>query len=645
MEFDPATGALSGRLHGAAAAQLVGRVRERERLSALLVRGSGPAVVFVSGAGGIGKTTLVTAVLADLDQRTLWVDGRHIEPTEPGFLTALAAELNATPFTSVTEAAAALVDADVGVLAVDGFERLNLLDGWLRHELLPALPHTTTTLLIGRRQRNVAWRSSPGWRPLIAELAISELTESDAAALVDRRGLPAAAAERARRFGRGHPLALELAVEALSRHADLDLADGPPADVVEELFEVLLDDLDPADRRTVQTASLLRRITRPLLAAVVQETGQDVESAWRTLREVPFTSTTRIGLELDPLVRNVIAGGMEIREPEFVAGVRRRVAAVALREAAGGRSWEATADLLYLVQNHVIRNSYLPPGGQQHPVERAVTDDRAAILAITDRHDGPEGVAAISRFWASHASGFVVGRGPEGEVTAFSAVTRLSELDIRLTASDPVVAAVLDDVRNRPLSLDAEVLVLRRALGLRLGEAPSPELGSMVVDLKRLYLELRPRLARVYSVNADWGRAGQVMRLMGFGRVGREIRLSSKGFVLCALDFGAGSVDGWLARHVMVESGAGPDEPAGAAPDGTLPLPAGADRPPVARLTAREREVLGALADGLTNRELADRLFISERTANRHLSNIFTKLGVRNRTAAARIAIVAGLTG
>jgi len=49
------------------------------------------------------------------------------------------------------------------------------------------------------------------------------------------------------------------------------------------------------------------------------------------------------------------------------------------------------------------------------------------------------------------------------------------------------------------------------------------------------------------------------------------------------------------------------------------------------------------LAHGLTNRELADRLFISERTANRHLSNIFTKLEVRNRTAAARIGIEAGL--
>ena len=72
---------------------------------------------------------------------------------------------------------------------------------------------------------------------------------------------------------------------------------------------------------------------------------------------------------------------------------------------------------------------------------------------------------------------------------------------------------------------------------------------------------------------------------------------------------------------------------------------AAAAAPVFARLSAREREVLAVLAEGVTNQELADRLFISERTANRHLSNIFTKLGVRTRTAAARVAIEAGLTG
>ncbi len=55
-------------------------------------------------------------------------------------------------------------------------------------------------------------------------------------------------------------------------------------------------------------------------------------------------------------------------------------------------------------------------------------------------------------------------------------------------------------------------------------------------------------------------------------------------------------------------------------------------------LSPREREVIGLLASGLTNRAIADRLFLSEKTVARHLSNIFTKLGVSTRTAAAAYA-------
>ena len=630
------------RLQEAAASQFVGRDRERARLAGLLARGSDPAVVFVSGLGGIGKSALVAATVAGLDLVTVMLDGRMVEPTPVGFLAALADNVGSAPIPSVAQAGAELEARGVAVLVVDSYERLNLLDGWLRNEFLPALPADSTTVLVGRRPTNAAWRTAPGWRQLLAEMVVGELTDDDADALIARRGLSADGAARVRQFGRGHPLALEMAAEAVSRHADLRLSDGPPGDVIEALFDVLIDDLNSAERRTVEAAAILRRVTRPLLTAVLDRAGQDVDSAWRTLRELPFTSTTRVGLELDPLARNVIAGGLEIREPGFVADVRRRAAEVALRDAGTGRSWEATADLLYLVQNPVIRDSYLPPGDQPNPVEPAVRDDGAAILAITEQYDGREGAVAIGRWWNTHPDGFVVARGPVGEVTAYSAVVRLSELDRGLTESDPAVAAVLHHLRKSPLPATAEALLLRRALGGRRGEQPSPELGAMVVDLKRMYLQLRPRLARVYAVVCDWETVSPAMRIMGFGRVEPEIRLGEAPFHVCALDFGPGSVDGWLARHVLVESGdASPVDPG----SGGSALLAAADRPPVARLSAREREVLAALADGLSNMELAERLFISERTANRHLSNIFTKLGVRNRTSAARIAIEAGLAG
>jgi LuxR family transcriptional regulator, maltose regulon positive regulatory protein len=61
-----------------------------------------------------------------------------------------------------------------------------------------------------------------------------------------------------------------------------------------------------------------------------------------------------------------------------------------------------------------------------------------------------------------------------------------------------------------------------------------------------------------------------------------------------------------------------------------------AARPPVpADLSPREREVLELLADGLTNRQIAERLVLSEHTVHRHVANILRKLRVPTRAAAA----------
>lgn len=62
-----------------------------------------------------------------------------------------------------------------------------------------------------------------------------------------------------------------------------------------------------------------------------------------------------------------------------------------------------------------------------------------------------------------------------------------------------------------------------------------------------------------------------------------------------------------------------------------------------ADLSARETEVLRLVADGLSNREVARRLVVSEATVKTHLNHLYGKLGVDSRTAAVAAARVAGL--
>jgi DNA-binding NarL/FixJ family response regulator len=107
---------------------------------------------------------------------------------------------------------------------------------------------------------------------------------------------------------------------------------------------------------------------------------------------------------------------------------------------------------------------------------------------------------------------------------------------------------------------------------------------------------------------------------------------------LHAVAAGQSVLDPAVQQRLLLAAARGPEAPAApaAAPPGVgAQLPDG--------LTAREAEVLGLIAGGLSNTEIARRLFISEATVKTHINHLFAKAGVRDRAQAVQYAYQNGL--
>ncbi|MEJ2871227.1 LuxR family transcriptional regulator [Actinomycetospora sp. OC33-EN08] len=581
-------------------------------------------VALVHGPGGIGKTRLLRAALVDLPAGTAVtvLDGRDVEPTPEGVVRALQRALGAS------DVVAALGTASRHVLAVDTYEVLGLVDTWMRTVLLPSLPTSVFTVLVGRDRPTSAWHTAPGWAGSTTELCLGPLPADRAHDLLRARGLDEASARRADDFARGHPLALELAAATARGRpgtATSPVTAGGP--IPGGLLECFVGGLSGDGRVALEAAATTRWVTEPLLRAVLDADDGAARAAYDALRRLPFVESTSDGLMLHDVVRDTVGHDLAVRDPERRRRYRRRAAAfLAGRPPARDDLWQRTADLMFLIENPVVRDACFPSARPTHVVEPARPQDSAQIARIAAEHEPPSVAAALARWWVGHPETFAVARDGDGTVAAFVQIAELGAVDPALLESDPVARPWLEHLEARPPDPDERVLLMRRWLGRESGELRSPAVSACWLDVKRTYMQWRPRLRRLYSTVVDLPRLGPIFLPLGFAPTGPGVAVEGTTYQPVWLDFGPQSVDGWLARLVDSDIDVAPD-------------PGPVDD---CALSPREREVLALLADGLSNRDIGSRLFVSEKTAGRHVSNIFTKLGVHTRAQAARLAAERG---
>lgn len=155
----------------------------------------------------------------------------------------------------------------------------------------------------------------------------------------------------------------------------------------------------------------------------------------------------------------------------------------------------------------------------------------------------------------------------------------------------------------------------------------------------------RGALRDILIYGACGGLAITLLRLMEYRFLVIEHSVEIYGALIAALFAGIGI---WLGvtvtrKNPNVDLKKEVSAPVGKVIPAAGPFVVDEDRMKESGLTPREIEILGLIASGLSNREIAARLFVSENTVKTHSSRLFDKLGAKRRTQAVQFGKAAGL--
>jgi len=545
----------------------VGRADELQALCGIL--DDRPRIAFITGIAGIGKSTLLEEFATrarKLGAVVVSLDCQAMEPTERGFVDGLNSAIGGRA-SSVTRAAERL--GSLGsriVLTLDNYEAFRLMDACLRQVLIPALPENVRVVLAGRDSPSVSWLISPGWQGLVRSIVLERLSENEAVELLIRSGAESEAAYQINRFAHGHPLALQLAARLGAERQRADNVMNVPGfqRVVEELTRSYLADVDdPVTRRALDAASVIRRITLSLINAMLPDVApQDV---FERLRSLPFVRSERDGLRLHDLVHQSVGSSLRAIDPNRYQEYRRaawRQLSTEARRTGLQELWRYTADLLYLIENPVVREAFFPTDSPQYVVEPARSEDGPAILSITRAHETEQAAQLVESCWNRVPHCFHVARNKDNQVAGFYVMFEPSSIDSFLLDGDPILQQWCSHLRNEPVPDKQRVLFLRRWLDIDHGEKPSAVQAACWLDIKRVYMEMRPHVRRVYLCLEDLGAYAPVALKLGFQPLlAHEVQIGGSAFSSAVLDFGPLSVDGWLSGLAAAELGVDEQEP------------------------------------------------------------------------------------
>jgi AAA ATPase domain len=527
--------------------RFVGRASEIELFRVALDSPEPPFLVLhVHGPAGIGKTSLLNVfaeLSADAGASVVRLDGRDLVPSPPAVLAALREVLQ------VPEGEGAITgtpDAARLVVLFDTYERLAPLDDWVRTRLLPRLPASALTVIVGRTPPGPAWRADPAWRELLRVVSLRNLSPEESRQYLDACGLDPARHGQLVELAHGHPLGLSLLADVVVRGGQA-AADPLTPDLVGTLLRQFLEVVPSGlHRRALEVCALARVTTEALLREVLGV--EDAHELFAWLRELSFMESGAEGLFPHDLARDALEADVRWRDPDgyrrVFRGIRGHIQG-RLRTSRGHEQQRAIFDAKYLFRRLAGVVSPVDWGawGQQYP-EPARPGDREAILDLALAWEGRESAAIAERWWERQPEGFFVVRGQDGTVGGFLALLDLTRASAEDLETDPGAQAAWDYARRQAPPRPGEMVTQSRFVIDRAAyQGPSATLNATPILTLQRYLGT-PNLAWDFLTLAEPERWDAYFAVADLPRaVGADFWVGGRRYGLFGHDFRQVPVD------------------------------------------------------------------------------------------------------
>lgn len=651
----------------------VGRKAERQRLRSYLEGQPEVRTLWsISGTGGMGKTSMLAAFRRDAERAGavfLLIDSRDIPHREDEVCRAILAMLEVAPerMPASDSPLSAWVEASIAalretakirrvILAFDTFEEFSDLEGWLRERLFGRLADRILLIVAGRLPLGGAWTVSPAWRERLNPIPLGALSREETREYTVRCGLAdGEEADRVWLASFGHPLAISLATaHRTSIGANADALGS--RSWFHEMADVWLKEAaDPELRLLVEAASLPNRFNASILATALN-VPELPSAAFDRLIRISFIRKAEQGWAMHDLMRDAVAAYLREREPDRYRTLTERLAcyyADRILEYAGTRSvTQEVGELYQIVGGETISafyretrthslweqaNSETVSEAEEYIRLRFAKPELNISTVAIDPESGqelrmefPDALPKASlqglnpRAWyeMDHRSLFLL-RDRNREVIGLAAILPIHAGTLAYMEQDSFSAPYLNTLST----------AVRKSMAV----SPEEPAGWFIRSID--YSDWTDHLSQneIFSLMFSYLCSGRLLvccpppieafmrthERMGFEpAAGSEhggyeefaapmLVLDTRGQRLARLLEQLLSRLGIAWRHAAAPS---------------------ADAEDLTILTAREREVALLAAEGLSNADIAAKLYVSEATVKKHLSTTFEKLGLQRRS-------------